>query len=91
MAVPQDTALARRLKAARALSGKKLAQVAREVGIHERTLQRLERGDRPPTVPELEAIAEATGQSIEFFFGASLAAVEGERGTVSRRREVVKS
>lgn len=71
MASAEVVTLARRLRAARALSGKEVADLAPEVGVSKRTYWRLENGDREPTALELERIAKATGQSIGFFLGAT--------------------
>jgi transcriptional regulator with XRE-family HTH domain len=71
VAFTEVVTLARRVRAARALSGKEVAELAAEVGVSKRTYWRLEKGDREPTALELERIAEATGQSLDFFFGAS--------------------
>lgn len=72
MASAEVVSLARRIRAARALSGKDVSELAHRVGISKRTWWRLEAGDREPTALELERIAEATSQPIAFFFGASL-------------------
>jgi transcriptional regulator with XRE-family HTH domain len=48
-----------------------VAELAREVGVSKRTYWRLEAGERVPDVLELERIASATGQPVEFFLGAS--------------------
>lgn len=59
--------LGRRVRAARALSGKKVREVAAELGWSDEKLYRLERGAQVPDALELAAIAGATGQPIDFF------------------------
>ena len=71
MASTEVVSLARRIRAARALSGKEVAELAPAAGLSKRTWWRLEHGDREPVVSELGRIAEATGQRLSFFFGAS--------------------
>lgn len=71
MASAQVVSLARRLKAARILSGKDVPELAAEIGVSKRTYWRMERGDRLPDALELERVAAATGQPIDFFFGTS--------------------
>ena len=63
--------LGRRLRAARYLSGKKVEELAREAGWSKEKVYRLEQGRQVPDALELKAIAELTGQSLEFFFGSS--------------------
>lgn len=64
-------ALGRRLKAARTLAGMKVRDYARELGISEARVYRIESGNFEPTALELAAIIELTGQPYEFFFAAS--------------------
>ena len=64
-------ALARRLKAARALSGKKVRELADELGWADEKLYRLERGVQVPDALELAAIAARTGVAFDFFFGTA--------------------
>jgi transcriptional regulator with XRE-family HTH domain len=84
MGTPDDLdltlALARRLKAARALSGKKVRELADELGWSQEKLYRFERGEQEPRALELAAIAGATGASAEFLLGVT--SFE-EAGTVS--------
>lgn len=90
MGQPSDldlsSALARRLKAARALSGKKVRELADELDWSSEKVYRLERGDQLPDALELAAMAAATNQSVDFLLGgdASLAAgLETVTGRVS--------
>lgn len=64
--------LARRVRAARALSGKKARELALELGWSPAKLYRAERGEQVLDALELAAYAHATGQEVGFFFGASL-------------------
>lgn len=61
--------LARRIKAARALSGKKVHELALELGWSDEKLYRLERGVQVPDAFELAAIAATTEQSVDFLLG----------------------
>lgn len=80
--------LSRRLKAARALSGKKARELADEVGISKQKLYRLERGDQIPDVLELAAIAAATGQQVDYFIQGSSSSSEEQ--TISSETSAVK-
>lgn len=88
MASPRVVRLARRVRAARALSGKEVREIAPDVGLSERAYYRLEAAERDCSALELEDIARETGQPIEFFF-PSLAAGDGA-GTLSPTPDQVK-
>lgn len=76
--------LARRLKAARALSGKKVREVAREIGWSEEKLYRFERGEQVPDAIELAAIAGATAQPIGFFYGGETSQPRDQGAVITR-------
>ena len=82
--------LARRLKAARALSGKKVRELANELGWSDEKLYRFERGQSIPDALDLAAIASATGQSMEFLFLGITSAEPQEQGTLPERGRRVK-
>lgn len=82
--------LARRLKAARALSGKKVRDVALELGYSDEKLYRFERGEQIPDALELAEIAHATGQPIHFFFGGETSLPQGEGAVLQQTRPSVK-
>ena len=74
-----STVLARRLRAARHLSGRKVPELARDLGWSPEKIYKLEQGRQVPDALELAGFARATGQPIGFFFGgASSTAAEGE-------------
>jgi transcriptional regulator with XRE-family HTH domain len=81
--------LARRIKAAQELSGKKTKTLARDLGWDISKLLRIRRGDQVPTAIELHAIAAATGQPLNFFFGASSVA-DGTDGGASLAQAAAK-
>lgn len=72
-----STDLARRIKAARNLSGKKVRELADEFGWSSEKVYRLERGDQVPDALELVAIATATGQPLDFFLPTTSQAGNG--------------
>lgn len=74
-----ESQLARRLKAARVLSGKSAREVADEAGISKRKMWRFESGDQVPDALELDAIATATGQSVEYLLGRTSSEGNGPR------------
>lgn len=59
--------LPRRLKAARALAGLGVAEVAARLDWSPDKLYRFERGDQVPNAVELAAFATATGQTVAYF------------------------
>jgi transcriptional regulator with XRE-family HTH domain len=63
--------LARRLRAARTLSGKKVSELAQDLGWSNQKIYRFEQGRQVPDVLELTEIAEATGQAVDFFLGGT--------------------
>jgi transcriptional regulator with XRE-family HTH domain len=69
--------LARRLRAARTLSGKKAPELAHDLGWSTQKIYRFEQGRQVPDVLELREIAEATGQNVDFFLGTSESQGEG--------------
>lgn len=71
--------LGRRVRAARALTGKKQADLADDLGWHPDKIGRIEGGKQVPDALELVALAEATGVAITFFFGASPGLEDGAR------------
>jgi transcriptional regulator with XRE-family HTH domain len=83
-----QAALARRLKAARTLSGKSVAELARELGWSGDKVYRFERGARLPDALEVAAIAVATSQSVEFLLLGGPPR-EPEAGTVSPHEPAV--
>jgi len=91
MASPRAVRLARTLRAARALSGKEVREIALDVGLSERAYYRLESGGRLPNALELEDIARATGQAIGFFFPPASLAAEDGTGTVTPSPRQVKA
>jgi transcriptional regulator with XRE-family HTH domain len=82
--------LARRLKAARALSGKKVRDVASELGWSDEKLYRFERADQIPDALELAEIAQATGQPIDFFFGGETSRPQDEGPVLQQSEPPVK-
>lgn len=92
------TDLARRLRAARVLSGKKVPELAKELrGIageqaswSPEKVYKLEQGRQIPDALELADFARATGQSLDFFYGTTSPAATDERGTLSRSTGEVK-
>lgn len=82
--------LARRLKAARALSGKKVRELADELGWSDEKLYRLERGDQVPDALELAAIAAATGQPVVFLLGQASSSGDGGERTLPPPLPAVK-
>jgi len=81
--------LATRIRAARVLSRKKVPELAQEIGWSVKRLYRVERGDSAPSAVELAAIAEATGQPLDFFYG-NTSPVEPNGATISRSTGGVK-
>lgn len=81
------TELARRLKAARALSGKKVRDLARELGWSDEKVYRLESGKQIPDALELSAIAAATNQSVDYFFGKTTSSAEAEDAVLTRESD----
>ena len=63
--------LGRRLRAARTLSGKKVPELARELGWSADKIYRLETGKQEPHALDLAAFARATRQELEFFLGTT--------------------
>ncbi len=63
--------LARRVRAARVLSGKKAPELARACGWSVEKLYKIEQGRQVPDALELVSLAVETGQSVEFFYGIS--------------------
>jgi transcriptional regulator with XRE-family HTH domain len=82
--------LARRLKAARALSGKKVRDLAGELGWSDEKLYRLERGTQIPDALELSEIAAATNQPLDFFLGDASSAAEREGAVLTDQAVAVK-
>lgn len=82
--------LARRIKAARALTGKKVRELAGELGWSQDKLYKVERGDQVPDALELAAIADATGQPVGFLLGQTSSLGVQERGTLPLPLPVVK-
>jgi transcriptional regulator with XRE-family HTH domain len=80
MALAND--LARRLKAARVLSGKKVGEIASELDWSTQKLYRLESGSQVPDALELAAFAAATGQSVGFLLGEAPSALPHEQLTL---------
>jgi transcriptional regulator with XRE-family HTH domain len=68
--VGQQVGFAGRLRLARIAAGLDVDDIARAIGVSKRTYQRLEDGSRQVRPLELTAIAQLTGQDVEFF-GAS--------------------
>jgi transcriptional regulator with XRE-family HTH domain len=71
-----------RLKASRNLSGKKVKELAQELGWDPHKVYRLEAGAQIPDALELADYAAATGVDIDFFYGASPDG-SGDRRTLS--------
>ncbi len=80
-----ETVLAARIRNARRSmpldNGRRVSQqaLADRVGVHVITVSQWERGKSAPTVANLMAIADATGQPMEFFTGDSDDDEESER------------
>ncbi len=71
--------LGRRVRAARTLSGKKVPELAHDLGWRTERVYRTEQGKSFPDAFELARIAEATGQPIDFFYeGITSPAAEAE-------------
>ena len=74
---PIETVLAARIRSARRQmpfdNGRRVSQqaLADRIGVHVITVSQWERGKSAPTVANLMAIADATGQPMEFFTGDS--------------------
>lgn len=72
---PIETVLAARIRSARrsmpSQDGRRVSQqaLADRIGVHVITVSQWERGKSQPTVSNLMAIAEATGQPMEYFTG----------------------
>jgi len=71
--------LARRVRGARHLSGKKAPEFARECGWSVEKLYKIEQGRQVPDALELDLIARATGQPVEFFYGTTSPSGDGAR------------
>jgi transcriptional regulator with XRE-family HTH domain len=86
--------LARRVRAARTLSGKKAPELARECGWQTDKLYRIEQGRQEPLALDILALAQATGQSIEFFYfgtAASPIVVDAVDRDIDDSRPAVKA
>lgn len=92
LTVSPETSIGDRLRLARIAAGLTQEEAARAIGLSPRTWTRLELEGREPRLGELIAIAQITGQDLEFFFGASSLqdGTDGEE-TVSRSAAQVKS
>lgn len=64
-----------KLRAAREQSGKTQAQVAKEVGVAERTYQYYESAEKEPGATTAIRIARALGRTVEELFGAATPAI----------------
>lgn len=60
-----------RIRRAIVESGKTDLQLIAETGIDQSTFSRVRNGNRIPSHWDLAAIAEATGKSVDFFYGRS--------------------
>jgi transcriptional regulator with XRE-family HTH domain len=68
---PLGGTMGERVQVARTLGGRTAKDTARALGVSLKTYQRIEQNQRDLRLPELHLLAEYTGQSEEFFLGAS--------------------
>ena len=74
-------------------NGRRVSQqdLADRVGVHVITVSHWERGKSAPTVANLMAIADATGQPMEFFTGDSDDDEESEQETLLHEVRLIKA
>ena len=72
MTTTETQTITTRIETARSAAGVSQRDLARRTGISQSTLSRITRGKREATLPELLAIAEATGHTLTELTGSPL-------------------